>query len=125
MTAKSNLEVRPIGTVRRLSDGECLLELDPACEAGLHGAEPGGRLEVFYWMHRLGAGERRRLKVHPRGDPGRPLRGVFTLRSPMRPNPIGATLVDIRRVEGARLWVTGLDALDGSPVIDIKTAGKA
>ena len=60
------------------------------------------------------------LQVHPRGDRSRPLRGLFAVRSPRRPNPIGVTTVRVRRVGGNVLEVVGLDALDGSPVLDIK-----
>ncbi len=119
------LKLRPIGTVRRLPGGESVLELDATCAAGLYGARPGDQLEVFYWMHQLSPGDRKRLKVHPRGDRSRPLKGVFALRSPSRPNPIGATVVRLERIEGNRARVAGLDARDGSPIIDIKIARKA
>jgi tRNA-Thr(GGU) m(6)t(6)A37 methyltransferase TsaA len=118
------VRIKPIGRVRRLSDEESVLEIDAAYRRGLDGVEAGDRLEVFYWMHRLAAKDRERLRVHPRGDKSSPLRGVFALRSPVRPNPIGATVVEVRRIRGTRLWVTGLDALDGSPIIDIKAARK-
>jgi len=71
-------------------------------------------------MHKLSEKDRKTLKVHPQGDRNKPLRGVFSLRSPMRPNPIGLTRVRITRREGNILFVKGLDALDGSPIIDIK-----
>jgi len=61
-----------------------------------------------------------RESVHPMGDPSRPERGVFATRSPCRPNPIGITVVEILAVEGTKICVTGLDALDGSPLLDIK-----
>jgi tRNA-Thr(GGU) m(6)t(6)A37 methyltransferase TsaA len=61
------------------------------------------------------------VKVHPQGDLNKPLRGVFSMRSPMRPNPIGLTRVRLLKKEGNTLLVEGLDALDGSPIIDIKS----
>jgi len=115
-----SLTITPIGAVRRTSEAKSVLEIEAAYRRGLDGIEAGDRVEVFYWMHELTAGDRRRLRVHPRGDKTTPLRGVFGLRSPMRPNPIGATLVEVVRVEGTSLTVTGLDALDGSPVLDLK-----
>ncbi len=93
------------------------IRLDPALEAGLMGLAPGDDILVLYWLHRSVGYE---LQLHPRGDPSRPLRGVFATRSPRRPNPIGATVARIQRIEGPVLEVVGLDALDGSPVLDIK-----
>ena len=72
---------------------------------------------MLFYCHRASGYD---LQVHPRGDPGQPLRGVFAVRSPCRPNPIGVTTARVRRVEGNVLEVIGLDALDGSPVLDIK-----
>ena len=91
--------------------------LDPALSDGLLGLEPGSDVVVLYYFHRSTGYD---LHVHPQGDPDRPLRGVFAVRSPRRPNPIGVTTVRIRRIEGNVLEVVGLDALDGSPVLDIK-----
>ncbi len=119
---KSGIGVRPIGTVRKSSDGSCLLELKPRLQDGLDGLKAGDEIQVLYWMHKLTEEQRGILKVHPRGDRSRPLRGVFALRSPMRPNPIGVSVTRIQEVRGCRLVVEDLDALDGSPVIDIKAA---
>jgi len=116
------MEIRPIGRVKRLSDEECELTLDETVREGLLGVEPGMRLDVLYWMHELSEEKRRRLQCHPRGDRSRPLRGVFALRSPMRPNPVGVTTVEVLEVDGTTLRVSGLDAEDGSPVIDLKMA---
>lgn len=118
------LKLKPIGKVRRLSDRESVLEIDPAYTAGFHRARRGDRLEVFYWMHGLSAEDRRRLKVRPGSCHNRKLKGVFALRSPCRPNPLGATLVRLERLKGSRAWVSGLDARDGSPIIDIRRARK-
>jgi len=91
--------------------------LDSSLADGLLGLEPGGDVVVLFYFHRS-AGYN--LHIHPRGDPSRQLRGLFATRSPRRPNPIGVTTVRVRRVEGNVLEVIGLDALDGSPVLDIK-----
>ncbi len=118
--------IRPVAVVRRDDDefpgGQCVLELRPGLEPAARGIEPGDRLQVMWWMHRLDEEDRRTLQCHPRGDRSKPKRGVFALRSPMRPNPIGSTVAEVVRVEEGRLVVTGLDAFDGSPVVDLKIA---
>ena len=81
--------------------------------------EPGQQVMVLFYFHRSDGYD---LLQHPRGDRSRPTRGVFTLRSPRRPNPIGVTIVDIVAVEGNVLRVRGLDALNGTPVLDLKPA---
>ncbi len=112
----------PIGHVRaRTQDSLKEIELQPQFGDGLAGVESQERLWVLYWMHQLSAGDRTLLRVHPRGDCSRPKRGVFALHSPSRPNPIGMTRVTLLRREGNRLLVEGLDALAGSPVLDIKS----
>jgi len=116
------VQIHPVGYVRRLSEGEFLIELSPSYVEGLHGIAAGERLDVLYWMHKLGREKRRTLKVHPRGDTSRPLKGVFGVRSPMRPNPIGVSSVSVVRIEGPKLFVTPFDAQDGSPVIDLKAS---
>jgi len=124
---KGTYEVRPVGFVRRESEegnGDCIIEVRPDLEPAMLGIEAGDRLQVLYWMHRLGEEQRGVLRCHPRGDTSKPKRGVFALRSPMRPNPIGSTVVDVREVRENRIVVTGLDALDGSPVVDLKIAPK-
>ncbi|NLW50521.1 MAG: tRNA (N6-threonylcarbamoyladenosine(37)-N6)-methyltransferase TrmO [Candidatus Brocadiaceae bacterium] len=118
-------EVRPVGTVRREGDeSPCRIEIRPEFEPALLGLEAGDRVQVIFWMHRLDAARRHVLQGHPRGDRSRAVRGVFALRSPMRPNPMGSTEVTIRRIEGLELEVEGLDAFDGSPVIDIKMVAR-
>ena len=96
---------------------ESRIVLDPALVEGLQGLEPGQEVLVIFHMHRSQGYE---LRQHPHGDPQRPLRGVFALRSPCRPNPIGVTVVELLAVEGHVLHVRGLDALDGTPVLDLK-----
>jgi tRNA-Thr(GGU) m(6)t(6)A37 methyltransferase TsaA len=93
--------------------------LDPELEPGLQGVEPGQQLLVIFYFHRSRGYE---LQQHPRGDRSRPKRGVFALRSPHRPNPIGVTVVDVLAVEGNILHVRGLDAINGTPLLDLKPA---
>jgi tRNA-Thr(GGU) m(6)t(6)A37 methyltransferase TsaA len=81
------------------------------------GLEPGQKILILYWMH---LAERDMLQVHPRKDYSRPLRGVFSTRSPQRPNPIAADTVEILEIQGTVLRVSGLDALDGTLLLDIK-----
>jgi tRNA-Thr(GGU) m(6)t(6)A37 methyltransferase TsaA len=85
--------------------------------AGLNGLAAGDEIYVFTWLH-LAA--RDALEVHPGRDPANPLRGVFATRSPDRPNPIGLHPVVIREISGTRLLVGPIEAVDGTPVVDIK-----
>jgi len=87
---------------------------------GLKGVENCEHLWILYWMHKLSEEDREKLQVHPRGDVTKEKKGVFALRSPMRPNPIGLTKVKLVERRGNVLIVEGLDAFDESPVIDIK-----
>ena len=93
------------------------LEIFPAFQEGLDGIEAGQTIVVLFWLHQA---ERDVLKVYPRGDRSRGLRGVFSTRSPARPNPIAVSELQVRAVHGTRLEVFGLDILDGTPIIDIK-----
>ena len=93
--------------------------LRPDLYDGLDGMEPGQALLVLYYFHRSQRGS---LRQHPRGDESQPKRGVFMLRSPNRPNPIGVTEVELVAVDENVLLVRGLDAINGSPVLDIKPA---
>jgi tRNA-Thr(GGU) m(6)t(6)A37 methyltransferase TsaA len=77
----------------------------------------GYRLVVLTWLDR---GDRSVLRVHPRDDPAAPLTGVFSTRSPDRPNPVGLHEVTVRQVDGLRVRVSDLEALDGTPVVDVK-----
>jgi tRNA-Thr(GGU) m(6)t(6)A37 methyltransferase TsaA len=96
---------------------EAWLELDEAYVAGLRGLEPGDDALVLTWLDRA---RRDVLSVHPRGDPARPEQGVFATRSPDRPNPIGLHRVRIVEIDGGRVLVRDLEALDGTPVLDLK-----
>jgi tRNA-Thr(GGU) m(6)t(6)A37 methyltransferase TsaA len=97
------------------------LAIDPACAAALEGLRPGDEVVLLTWLDRA---ERSTLAVHPRDDRSAPLTGVFATRSPDRPNPIGLHRVTIRAVEGARLRVGPLEAIDGTPLLDIKIVWK-
>lgn len=94
--------------------------LDQALVPGLLGLDAGQKIMVLFHFHR--SGSELALQQHPKHDHSRPQRGVFALRSPQRPNGIGVTLVDLVRIEDNVLHVRNLDAIDGSPVLDIKPA---
>jgi tRNA-Thr(GGU) m(6)t(6)A37 methyltransferase TsaA len=118
------MNIVPIGYVRSTAaamadcrEQESIIEILPEFEEGLYKIEEERELVILYIFDRS---EGRSLKVHPKGDPNIPLRGVFATRSPDRPNLIGMTTVMLLRREGRLLHVKGLDALDGSPVVDIK-----
>jgi L-fuculose-phosphate aldolase len=96
---------------------ESLIRINPELSDALQGMQPGQSLLVLYYFHRSEGGP---LRQHPRGDTSRAVRGVFTLRTPHRPNPIGLTEVKLISIEGSSLRVQGLDAIHGSPVLDIK-----
>ncbi|MBC8164265.1 MAG: tRNA (N6-threonylcarbamoyladenosine(37)-N6)-methyltransferase TrmO [Bryobacteraceae bacterium] len=97
---------------------EATLELHPAFARGLDGIESGQDIWILTWLH-----ESRRsvLEVHPRGDVRNPLTGVFATRSPDRPNPIGLHRARVLSVDrDLRIQVQGLEAIDGTPILDIK-----
>ena len=77
----------------------------------------GDEVLVITWLHQ---GRRETLQVHPRGDARNPLTGVFATRSPDRPNPLGLHPVVVREIDGSRLRIGPMEAIDGTPVIDIK-----
>jgi tRNA-Thr(GGU) m(6)t(6)A37 methyltransferase TsaA len=93
------------------------LEIDPAFVPALDGIEAGDQLILITWFHQS---QRDVLAVHPRGDKRNPLTGVFATRSPDRPNPLGLHRITVRERNSARLKVGPLEALDGTPVVDIK-----
>ena len=123
--------LRPIGTVRsplttretapkQGSEGapEAWIEIDPSFVDALDGIAEGDQVVLLTWLH---LSRRDVLKVHPRGDLKNPLTGVFATRSPDRPNPIGLHRVRVLEVAApARLRVWPLEAVDGTPVVDIK-----
>jgi len=122
--------LRPIGTVRSdLRDRELApmqgdegapdawIELRPEVLRAAASLAPGDELLVLTWFHQA---DRSILEVHPRSDPSRPLTGVFSTRSPDRPNPVGLHRVWVRAVEKGRVRVGPLEVIDGTPVIDLK-----
>jgi tRNA-Thr(GGU) m(6)t(6)A37 methyltransferase TsaA len=126
----SRFELRPIGRVespltdrerapRQADEGapEAWLVFDAAVLDGLRDLRPGDGVLLLTWLDRA---RRDVLRVHPRSDPSRPEQGVFSTRSPDRPNPIGLHRVEIIAVEGLRVRVGRLEALDGTPIIDLK-----
>ena len=128
--SEAGLRLAPIGRVRsplasreqapKFEDEDApqaWIDLDPALVPALDGLAPGQRIQLFTWLH---LSDRNTLRVHPRGNPETPMRGVFATRSPDRPNPIGLHEVTILDIQGASLLVDGLEALDGTPVVDIK-----
>jgi len=132
MTRRPSFTVRPIGVVhspitsranapRQGAEGapDAWIELDPSLARGLTRMRVGMELIVLTWLHRA---RRDVLRVRPRSDRRQRLAGVFATRSPDRPNPIGVHRVTLREVEGARLLVGPIEAIDGTPVIDIKYA---
>lgn len=97
---------------------EAWLELEPAYAEALSGLQAGQEVLVLTWLHRA---DRDTLRVHPRDDPRAPLAGVFATRSADRPNPIGIHRVRILEIAGGpRLRVADLEAIDGTPVLDLK-----
>lgn len=93
----------------------CVIEVFEPWVAALKGVERFERLEVLYWLDR----SRRDLVLQSPASNGE-VHGTFSLRSPVRPNPIGTSIVLLERVEGSRLFVRGLDCLDGTPLLDLK-----
>jgi tRNA-Thr(GGU) m(6)t(6)A37 methyltransferase TsaA len=93
------------------------LVFDPAVLEALQGVRPGDEVIVLTWLDRA---RRDVLSVHPRGDTSRPQQGVFSTRSQHRPNPIGLHPVEIVSIEGSRVRVRNLEALDGTPILDVK-----
>jgi tRNA-Thr(GGU) m(6)t(6)A37 methyltransferase TsaA len=98
---------------------EAWLELDASLVPAVDGVRPGDELIVITWLDQA---SRDVLRVHPRGDWSRPEQGVFSTRSPHRPNPIGLHRVQVIAVEHASLHVRGLEAVDGTPILDLKPA---
>lgn len=86
----------------------------------LEGVEEFSHLFVLFWLHRMSDEDKVIMKVRPRGRRDMPLLGIFATRTPHRPNPIGLTRVKLLKVEGNVVTVQGLDAFDGTPVLDIK-----
>ena len=127
---KASYVLRPVGRVESpLTDldqapcqgdegaPEAWLVLDPDLAMAMTGLEAGAEVIVLTWLDRA---SRDVYQVHPRGDQSRPLQGVFNTRSPDRPNPIGLHTVRITAIRRTRIGVRNLEAIDGTPVLDIK-----
>jgi tRNA-Thr(GGU) m(6)t(6)A37 methyltransferase TsaA len=125
-----SFELKPIGEVESpLTDRatapkqghegapEAWLVFDPAVLEGLRGIRPGARIVVLTWLH---LARRDVLRVHPRDDLARPLEGVFNTRSSDRPNPTGLHEVEVVSVEGRRVRIRNLEAVNGTPIVDVK-----
>ena len=104
---------------RQGSEGapDAWLEVDPSFAPELLGIAAGNEVIVVTWLHRA---DRDVLQVHPRDDPEIPLAGVFATRSPDRPNPLGLHRVTVREISGTRLRIGPIEAIDGTPVVDLK-----
>jgi tRNA-Thr(GGU) m(6)t(6)A37 methyltransferase TsaA len=126
----TSFEVKAIGTVespltdlesapRQADEGApaAWLVFEPEMVEGLRSLRPGDQVILVTWLDRA---RRDVLSVHPRGDTSRPQEGVFSTRSPHRPNPIGLHRVELAAVDGRRLQVRNLEALNGTPIIDVK-----
>jgi tRNA-Thr(GGU) m(6)t(6)A37 methyltransferase TsaA len=122
--------LRPIGTVESpLTDPnaapkqgdegapEAWLVFEPDVRDGLRDLQADTEIIVLTWLDRA---DRSVLEVHPRDDPANPMQGVFNTRSADRPNPIGLHRVEIVAVDGSRLRVRNLEAIDGTPILDVK-----
>ncbi len=110
-----------IGMVKKADDQISEVEIDPKFCQGLDGLQSFSHIIVLYWLHLRDNDENRRtLKVVPRRHPGAPEVGVFASRSPSRPNPIGLCVSEIIKIDGCILYLKGLDAVEFSPIIDIK-----
>jgi tRNA-Thr(GGU) m(6)t(6)A37 methyltransferase TsaA len=126
----ANFEIRAIGRIeselrdprgapKQADEGAppAWLVFEPEVRSGLQGIRVGDEVIVITWLDRA---DRTLLSVHPRGDASKPEQGVFSTRSPHRPNPIGLHTVEVIAVDGLRLQVRSLEALDGTPVVDLK-----
>jgi len=128
------MEINPIGRVEEttyehergtynhseVKESIAVIGILPEFKEQMDGLEKENEVTILYWMHGLSEEDRRITKVHPKGIQSLPLVGVFATRSPMRPNPIGVSKVELLEVNGNRIKVKGLDARKGSPVLDIK-----
>jgi tRNA-Thr(GGU) m(6)t(6)A37 methyltransferase TsaA len=128
--SQDRFEVLPIGVVESsLTDPatapkqghegapDAWLVFDASVLEGLDGIRPGDRIIVLTWLHRA---RRDVLRVHPRDDLSNPLQGVFNTRSSDRPNPVGLHEVEVVSIDGPRVRVRPLEAVDGTPIVDVK-----
>jgi tRNA-Thr(GGU) m(6)t(6)A37 methyltransferase TsaA len=128
MSSQAEIVLKPIGVVRTAAVSDEVKDktrtsqivLRSELAEALVGIDGFSHLFVLFWLHEVSDEQRKTLKVHPRGRRDLPLLGVFATRTMLRPNPIGLTLVELVKAEGNVLTVRGLDAFDGTPVIDVK-----
>jgi tRNA-Thr(GGU) m(6)t(6)A37 methyltransferase TsaA len=127
MSFQQQIVLSPIGYVKTDAVGNEVKDksriskiiLNDDLVEALDGVEGFSHVFLLFWLNEV-SNQPRALKFHPRGRMDMPLLGVFALRTNLRPNPIGLTLVELLKVEGSILTVRGLDAYDGTPVLDIK-----
>jgi tRNA-Thr(GGU) m(6)t(6)A37 methyltransferase TsaA len=120
MTEAKAFHMQPIGLVKRQGE-QTFMEIKPEMAPALKGLEDFSHLWVLYWFHENDRPEARAtLQVHPRRDPANPLTGVFACRAPERPNLIGLCACRILKIKGYVVEVAGLDARDGTPIVDLK-----
>ncbi len=120
MSANPDIRINPVGTVKVQGDRK-IIELSPEVAPALEGLTGFSHVWVLFWFHENDDPEKRAtLKVHPRRNPANPLTGVFATRAPVRPNLIALTCCRIISVQKNILEVEGLDAHEGSPVLDLK-----
>lgn len=126
--SEKRILLKPVGFVRthavgdEVKDKSHLSEIFIDCELtqALEGISGFSHVFILFWLHQITSEQRKTLKIHPRGRSDLPLVGVFAARTNLRPNPIGLTLCELVRVEGNVLTVRGLDAFDGTSVLDVK-----
>lgn len=128
MSSHQAITMKPLGYVRTHAIGDEVKDksrtseilIAPEMQPALDGIADYSHIYVLFWLHEISVEKRSMLKVHPRGRTDLPLVGVFAVRTNLRPNPIGLTLVELVEVKDNVLTVRGLDAFNGTPVLDIK-----
>jgi tRNA-Thr(GGU) m(6)t(6)A37 methyltransferase TsaA len=128
MSALNKINLDPVGFVQTEATGKEVRDKTVISQIvfreelteALEGVEEFSHLFVLFWLHEMSDEDRRIMKVHPRGRSDMPLLGIFATRTPHRPNPIGLTRVKLLSVKGNIITVQGLDAFNGTPVLDIK-----
>lgn len=128
MTSEKTITMKPVGYVRTDAIGDEVKDksrtseivVNPELVPALDGIGDYSHLHILFWMHEIPEEKRMMLRVHPRGRTDLPLMGAFAVRTNLRPNPIGLTIVPLIKVESNVLTVRGLDAFNGTPVLDIK-----
>jgi tRNA-Thr(GGU) m(6)t(6)A37 methyltransferase TsaA len=119
-TALPSFTLHPIGYVKK-EGSKTFLVIDEAYKDGLLGMEGFSHIYVYFWFDLNDTPEKRAiLRVHPMANPNNPLTGVFATRSPMRPNLVGMTLSRVLKIEGSILEIDWTDALENTPILDIK-----